>query len=45
MKFLKDMPELDVSDRVEEGLVVMFQYMHQSVAEASVNYLQVVKLK
>lgn len=41
LQFLDDMPELIVSPEVLKGIVVTFQFMHQSVISASALYLQV----
>ncbi|XP_052808511.1 dynein axonemal heavy chain 1-like isoform X3 [Mya arenaria] len=39
MKFLQDIPELDTTDEVMDGLVTVCQVIHQSVAEYSKKYL------
>ncbi|RZF38667.1 hypothetical protein LSTR_LSTR003473, partial [Laodelphax striatellus] len=40
LQFLDEMPELDVSPEIQDGIVITFRYMHQSVVEASTLYLQ-----
>ena len=39
LKFLQDIPELDTTDEVMDGLVTLCQVIHQSVATYSTKYL------
>ncbi|KAG8266243.1 hypothetical protein J6590_076519 [Homalodisca vitripennis] len=39
-RFLDELPELEISKVLEQGIVTTFQYMHQSVVTASEHYLQ-----
>ncbi|XP_074037842.1 dynein axonemal heavy chain 1 isoform X2 [Leptinotarsa decemlineata] len=39
-RFLKDVENLEVSEKVLQGIVIVFQYMHASVVEASERYKQ-----
>ncbi|XP_060604387.1 dynein axonemal heavy chain 1-like isoform X2 [Ruditapes philippinarum] len=39
LKFLQDIPELDTTDEVMDGLVTLCQVIHQSVATNSIKYL------
>ncbi|KAH1020081.1 hypothetical protein HUJ04_009807 [Dendroctonus ponderosae] len=40
LQFLKDVEDLNVSETILNGIVVVFQFMHASVVEASERYLQ-----
>lgn len=40
MQFLNDIPELEVSAEILQGIVVTCQHMHASVVSASERYLQ-----
>ncbi|XP_049940877.1 dynein axonemal heavy chain 1-like, partial [Schistocerca serialis cubense] len=40
MRFMDEMPELDVTEEILNGIVITCQYMHQSSADASEQYLQ-----
>lgn len=38
LQFLKDVEDLNVSEEILSGIVIVFQYMHASVVEASIHY-------
>lgn len=40
LRFLKDVQNFNVPEYVMTGIVIVFQYMHASVVEASERYLQ-----
>ncbi|KAF7263463.1 hypothetical protein GWI33_002261, partial [Rhynchophorus ferrugineus] len=40
LQFLKDVEDLNVSNKILQGIVIVFQFMHASVVEASERYKQ-----
>lgn len=39
-RFLRDVEDFNVSDSILQGIVLVFQFMHASVVEASLHYEQ-----